>query len=74
MKRKLSEMETNEISGGFKVVADGCIACGRCAEECPCGAIFLADDGRYEINQGLCMTCGHCAEICPCNTIDPYEY
>ena len=44
-------------------VASGCIACGRCAEECPVGAIPLTNVRTTDRKK--CISCMHCVAICP---------
>lgn len=46
------------------IISDDCIACGACADECPCGAISEGD-GKYEIDADACAECGACADVCP---------
>ena len=41
-----------------------CIACGACAEACPCSCI-TEGDGKYVINADECVSCGSCAATCP---------
>ena len=45
-------------------IEDSCIACGACADACPCGAI-TEGDGKYVINPDECADCGACADACP---------
>ena len=47
----------------FKIT-DDCIACGACAEVCPCNCI-TEGDGKYIINAEECISCGSCAGACP---------
>lgn len=42
-----------------------CIQCGKCARECPQGAITQNAKGVYVINKKLCIGCGRCKEVCP---------
>ena len=52
-----------------------CIACERCARECPTGCIHIQKqtaEGRkgfqttqFEIDYGQCLMCGICTENCP---------
>ena len=42
-----------------------CIQCGKCARECPQGAITQNANGVYMINKKLCIGCGRCKEVCP---------
>ena len=42
-----------------------CIQCGKCARECPAGAITQNPKGVYMINKKLCVHCGKCVEVCP---------
>lgn len=42
-----------------------CIQCGKCARECPQGAITQNAKGVYVINKKLCIGCGICAVVCP---------
>lgn len=47
----------------YKITED-CIACGACADACPCGCI-AEGDGIYVINADECISCGACAGACP---------
>ena len=47
----------------FKIT-DDCIACGACAESCPCDCI-VEGNGKYVINAEECISCGSCAAACP---------
>ena len=49
-------------------ISDECIACGACADTCPCSAISEGD-GKYEINPDECISCGACAAGCPVEAI-----
>ena len=45
------------------VAVNCCIACGRCGNECPTGAIHMNDMKRTDVVK--CITCMHCVVICP---------
>ncbi len=48
----------------FKPAADsGCIKCGRCADNCPTGAIPA--DRPNHTDEKQCITCMRCIKICP---------
>jgi pyruvate formate lyase activating enzyme len=44
---------------------DKCIACGRCLEVCPSGAITATDAEKATVNLSRCRACGKCAVVCP---------
>ncbi len=45
-------------------VAEGCISCGICADECPEEAI-KQNGILYVIDQTICKECGTCKNVCP---------
>lgn len=47
-----------------------CIGCGICVQECPSGAIRMAD-GVALIDQAKCTKCGKCVDVCPQQAIRP---
>ncbi len=47
----------------YKITED-CVACGACADVCPCEAI-TEGDGIYVIDAEKCADCGACADACP---------
>jgi ferredoxin len=46
------------------------VSCGKCAEECPTGAIHLVQNGSSEsmipvVDEHKCIGCGMCEYVCP---------
>lgn len=47
--------------GPFPIAGGECTACGKCAEECPMGAI--GDGGK--VDELKCISCMRCIAVCP---------
>lgn len=45
-------------------IKENCISCGRCARECPTGAI---DMKTYKCSSEKCISCLRCIKVCPTN-------
>lgn len=43
---------------------DMCTGCGICVDECPVGAVSIAND-TARINDEECVRCGKCHDVCP---------
>jgi len=46
-----------------------CVACGRCVEACPKGALRLTESGVVR-DFALCSGCGTCTEVCPSGAME----
>ena len=48
-----------------------CIACGKCVDVCPQGALMLTGEPEkyISIDRKLCTTTGDCVEVCPTSAI-----
>lgn len=56
------------------VVDEGrCVACGTCGNECPLGAIAVAEGWRAVVDAARCVGCGRCAKMCPAGCIEVRE-
>jgi uncharacterized protein (DUF362 family)/NAD-dependent dihydropyrimidine dehydrogenase PreA subunit len=51
------------------VVGPACTGCGLCGENCPVGAVTIAN-GRACMDLDVCIRCYCCHEICPANAIE----
>lgn len=54
-----------------EVEQENCIACGKCAKDCPVSAITLSP--KAKINPEVCIGCAHCIAICPQKTIHGFS-
>ncbi len=52
-------------NGVVQLDSDGCIACMKCVEACPFGAIYSHEDLDHPIKCNLCNGEPKCVEACP---------
>lgn len=50
------------------IVADECVACGACADACPCGVLEINDVATVTDGDS-CVGCGTCQDACPTGAI-----
>ena len=50
-------------------VANLCVACGTCMQECPANAISIKNGRKAIIDVQKCVGCGKCSKICPASVI-----
>lgn len=54
------------------VDSDICMACGRCIENCPTGAMIMNESEFCAVvNVEECEACGICAECCTSGAVAP---
>ena len=61
-------VETESIHIGNRDIR-GCVACNRCVEVCPAGAIRVVN-GVAVVNEEKCISCGLCVKACPKGLIE----
>ena len=49
----------------YTIDSEKCIACDKCAQECPMEAVEIDCQGHYRIDPDACTDCGSCSDVCP---------
>ncbi len=70
--------EVENFKGGYEaeIIAEECVACGKCAELCHFDAIEpVVPDGEeepalYRVDEFKCEGCGLCGHVCPVDAIE----
>ena len=62
--RKLAKQGLYVLFRSKPTVEEGCVACGKCMENCPAKAIRLIN-GAARIDRSRCVCCFCCQEFCP---------
>lgn len=57
------------ITGAIRINVDLCPeGCRDCVDACPIpGVLFVADNGKVNVNELFCVYCGACRKACPVN-------
>ena len=45
-----------------------CVGCGACARDC-LRSLFIVENGKSHMREGICIQCGHCVAVCPMDAI-----
>ena len=61
--------ESISIKPQVQWIGVNCIACDKCVNACPEGALSKSDSGIV-IDRSLCKVCGTCVETCPSTAIE----
>ncbi len=57
----------NNVGGGFKGCAYGCLGFGDCKKVCPVDAITMSKENLPVVDKEKCIACGKCVLECPRN-------
>jgi len=65
MGKRASDREVAGLLGPRHLETGLCIRCGKCARECPSGAITVGEGGVPMVEEALCVGCSACFNNCP---------